>query len=310
MADLNGLLAALTATSCLSLSVLSSQTGATESPAQNRHSSSAEAAEEAVRYEVEQQRQSLEQEAKKTLDQDAVLIVEETRNTIRAIESNNNAYAAEAIRQAMERVQALLTRNPATAQIAVDVNVEICDRAPTDSASIIEIAQDASRSFDDKDFPTARVLLHSLMSEIRLRKYSLPLATFPEALRRAARLIDESKYQSARAVLLTALKTFVISDRIIPIPLLTARYAINIAEAERQENDAAAQKFLEIARNELGRARNLGYAGNNPEYMSLRDQISELEKQLTDKKDVSAAFGKLAKKIAEFLHRQSENQHG
>ena len=310
MDDLIGLFAALAATSCLSLSALLSHTRLTDPPAQNGHDSSAETVEEAVRHEVERQRQSLEEEAKKTLDQDAVVVTEETHNAIRAIESNNNAEAAEVIRRALERVQRLLTRNPGTAEIAVDIKVEIFDAAPTNNRSIIEIAQDASRAFDDKNFPTARVLLHSLMSEIRLRKYSLPLATFPEALRRAARLLNENKQQSARAVLLTALKTFVISDRVIPIPLLTARYAIEIAQGEREHNKATARSFLEIARSELDRASNLGYAGNNPEYTALRNQIVELEEQLTDKEDVSSAFGKLARKITEFLHRQSENQHG
>jgi|SRR5581483_9039880 len=310
MHDIVNFFAAVTATSWLTLSALLSQTRSADSPAQNSHDASAEAVEEEIRHEVEQQRQSLEEEAKKTLDQDAVVIVEETHNAIRAVESNNNPEAAEVIRRALEGVQRLLTRNPATAEIAADIKVEICDAAPVDSTSIIEIAQDASRAFDDKDFPTARVLLHSLMSEIRLRKYSLPLTTFPEALRRAARLLDENKNQSARAVLLTAIKTFVISDRVIPIPLLTARYAIGIAQREKEQNKPTVNNFLEIARNELDRASKLGYAGSNPEYTALRNQIVELQEQLTDKEDVSSAFGKLAKKLTEFLHRQSGNQHG
>ncbi|MGC2402164.1 MAG: YfdX family protein, partial [Acidobacteriaceae bacterium] len=66
-------------------------------------------------------------------------------------------------------------------------------------------------------------LLYGLTSEIRVRTYNLPLATYPLALTEAARLLDQQKNQDANTVLLTALNTLAIIDRVTPLPLVLAR---------------------------------------------------------------------------------------
>jgi YfdX protein len=69
-----------------------------------------------------------------------------------------------------------------------------------------------------KDYPTARVILYSLTREIRSRTFNLPLATYPDALKEAARLLDEKENQEASNVLLTALNTLVVVDKVTPLP--------------------------------------------------------------------------------------------
>ena len=59
---------------------------------------------------------------------------------------------------------------------------------------------------------------------------------------------------------------------------------------------------------ELQRAKDLGYAGKDPEYAALNNEISKVEKQLTDNEDLTAAFSKLKDRLAAFLKRQSEHQ--
>jgi hypothetical protein len=73
----------------------------------------------------------------------------------------------------MREMEVLRARNSSTTMIPVDVAVEVIDLAPSDLAIIMEIAQDASRAVDERDFPTARLLLHSLMSQIRVRTANL-----------------------------------------------------------------------------------------------------------------------------------------
>jgi hypothetical protein len=146
------------------------------------------------------------------------------------------------------------------------------------------------------------------MSEIRVREYNLPLTTFPTALQEAWRLLEQNKTSEAQAVLLTALQTLVALDRVVPIPLLAARAAIKRVQANRSDA-AAAQIYLQIADNEVDRARYLGYAGNNPEYTALKDEIAKLEKQLKGEEDLSSLFAELGNRIATFLKWQSEHQH-
>jgi hypothetical protein len=91
----------------------------------------------------------------------------------------------------------------------VDYELRVIDIAPHEIQAILETAQDASRALDEKKYPAARALLHSFMSEIRVRTYNLPLATYPDALNQAARLLDQKDTEKAKTALLAALNTLV-----------------------------------------------------------------------------------------------------
>jgi hypothetical protein len=259
-----------------------------------------------ARPEVEKQRKEAEQQAAKTIDKEAVAAIAETERAIQDIAANKTDEALAAIERATGKINILLARNPANALIPVSSEVDVIDTAPRDSATILELAKDASKAVDDKDFPSARVLLHALMSEIRVRTYNVPLATYPTALQDAARFLDQKKTKEANAVLLTALNTLLAIDRVTPIPLVLARDAINEAQAQRQKDKNAAQSALERARSELQRSKDLGYASNDPEYASLNNDISNLEKQLKGEGDTMSVFSKLKEKYEAFLKRLSD----
>ena len=123
----------------------------------------------------------------------------------------------------------------------------------------------------------------------------------------AARLLAQRKDDDARSILLAALTTLVAIDHVTPIPLILARDAIKEAQAQLH-NTAEALKLLETARNELMRGRQLGYAGKAPEYVSLNDDISNLEKQLRSKEDTRSGFTRLKEKLASFFKLQSQQK--
>lgn len=263
-------------------------------------------AEQTVRPEVEQKRREVQQQAQSTLDSEAIDAIKETQNAIQDITSNKTNEALAAIERATGKINVLLARKPANALIPVDLAVEVIDNAPSDTNLILGIAKDASRALDDKDYPTARVLLAQLMSEIRVKTYNLPLATYPDALKQAAKLLDEKKTNDASNVLLTALNTLVEIDHVTPIPIVVAQAAINKAQAERQKDKNAAVTYVDLAKTELERARELGYSSNEPEYNALNNSLSDLEKQLKGNTNAESAFTKLKDEIASFLHKESD----
>lgn len=159
----------------------------------------------------------------------------------------------------------------------------------------------------DKDLPTARVLLHTLVSELRIRTSSLPLATYPAALSQAARLLDQNKNQDAAKILLTALNTLVIIDHVIPLPLILSQAAISAADSQRQNKDVTL-RLLETARNELNRSRALGYLSGDPDYRALDKQIADLEAAIKGKGDLGSMFSQLSDKISAFLKRQKDRE--
>ena len=258
---------------------------------------------------IEQQQMRAKTEAEKTIDKKAVAAIDMTRKAVQALADSKYDEALTAIESAQAEMNLLLSRNPSTAAIPVDVEAEVFDLAPSDPSSIMDVAKDVSRAVDDKNFPTARVLLHSLMSEVRIRIYSLPLATFPFALKEAKRLIEQKKEKEASAVLLTALQTLVLADNINPIPLLLARE--KVSKAQNEQDQAKALAILEEARQQIQRSRDLGYAGRDPGYLALNDQIDDLEKRIKGGGALNGLYSRLKERLSSFLkeHERPPQPH-
>jgi hypothetical protein len=265
-------------------------------------------AEKRARPEVEQQRQQAEQQAEASLDQEAIAAITETTNAVKAITEKRIPEAVSAIERATGKIDVLLARNPKTALIPVAIAVHLIDLAPLEIEAIKARAKLAERATDERDLPTARVLLDSLTSEIRVRTTNLPLVTYPLALKTAARLLAEKKTDDASAVLLVALNTLAVIDQVTPLPLLLTRVAIDEAQALREKDKNAAQTHLATARHELERAKELGYAAKDPEYAALNKSIADLEKQVKGNGDTQPAFERLKERVASFFKRQSETK--
>jgi hypothetical protein len=261
-----------------------------------------------VQPEVEKLRQQERQQAERTLDREAIAAIEETQRAIDAINANTISEALSAIERASGKINVLLARNPATALMPVSQEAVVFDTAPEDLDAILEITDAVDAAILLDDYPAARALLYGLMSELRVRTYNLPLATYPVALTEAARLLDEKKNDEARMVLMAALSTLVAIDRVTPLPLLLAREAIDEAQTQRNKDKDSARGLLDTARHELDRAMALGYASKDPEYKSLKDDISNLERQLKTNEDTSSLFSKLQERLSAFLKRQSEGK--
>lgn len=265
-------------------------------------------AEKCSRPEVEGQRQEAEKQAAANLDQEAIAAITETTNALKAISENRMPDAMSAIERATGKIDVLLARNPKSALIPVAIDVNLIDLAPLEIDAIKTRARLAERATDDRELPMARVLLDGLTSEIRVRTTNLPLVSYPAAMQTAARLLDEKKTEDATNVLLTALNTLVVTDQATPLPLLLTRAAIDAAQTVRDKDKNAAQSHLAMARFELERARELGYAAKDPEYTALDRSISDLEKQVQGTGDTQPAFEKLKERVAAFFKRQSETK--
>jgi hypothetical protein len=201
----------------------------------------------------------------------------------------------------------VLARNPELALIPVSVEALIIDTAPRDSDDIAKLADAVDAAIVLDDFPTARALLGALRSEVRVRTYNLPLGIYPTALQEAARLLDKDSH-AARVALLAALNALVTVDQVTPLPLLVAQKAINQAHTLAQKDKNAAQKLVETAEFEVNRAMALGYARQDPEYAALKENISNLKKQLKGSEDTTSAFSKLKARLRALLKRESDRR--
>jgi YfdX protein len=266
-----------------------------------------EEAERQFRPDIESQRQQEEKQAQQSLDQDAIAAVQQTEQAVQDIAADKKNNALSDIEKATGKINILTARNSASALIPVSAGVVVIDAAPLDLKAIDQLAQLATVSVKNKDFPSARVLLATLVSEIRIRTSYLPLASYPAALSESARLLDQNKNQDAGNILLAALNTLVIVDHVVPLPLILAQAAISAADSQRQNKDVALP-LLNTARNELNRSRALGYMSDDPDYRALDKQVSDLESAINGKRDVTTMFSQLRDKIAAFLKRQRDRE--
>ena len=265
-------------------------------------------AEKQARPEVEKERQSAQEQANQALDQDAIAAINETQNAINAISQNKKNDALAAIEAATGKIDILLARNAKAALIPVASEVEVIDAAPLDEKVVQALDHSVSEAVNNKNYPTARLLLYSLESEIRARTYNLPLATYPLALQEAARLLDQGKNDDASKVLGTALNTMVAVDKVTPIPLVLARAAIAAAEEQRQKDKNAAQTLLATAKDQLHRCQEQGYAADATEYSALNTSIAQLDKELKGNGDTTSLFARLKDELSPLFNRQSAQE--
>lgn len=258
------------------------------------------------RSELEQQRQEGDEQAKKTIVPEAAAAIEETRKALEALEKGQSKQALAALERATGKMDILLARYPDKALLPVSYKVEVIDSAPEDPGAILEAGREAATAVRGRRYHDARVHLDILRSEINVRTYHLPLALYPKALKNAARLLGNGQAHEASATLHTALNTLVIINRVIPIPLATAKILLASAEAARQKDKDGAVVLLVAARGQLERAKVLGYAGRDAEYTALDRAIRDLEKQVQgDHASVAATFRTIRDRLAAFFERQS-----
>ncbi|RCJ25901.1 hypothetical protein A6770_27215 [Nostoc minutum NIES-26] len=265
--------------------------------------------------EIEQERQKATNEAQSSLDQDAIAALEETRNAINAIDQGNTQEALQALERATGKLDILLARYPELALVPVSTQITIIDLAPRDFDLIEPIRDEAKRAVNEEDFPTGRALLHNLVSEIRTSSVNLPLETYPDAMKEAARLLHQGRTDEARAVMQLALSTLVVREQSRPIPLINALTELAAAMAlaaqgqdqqnQDQQNRDQVLRLLEDARTQLKLARELGYARRDPEYKELDRAIRDIERQIRAKEKTESPFAKLREKFSSFFNRVS-----
>lgn len=254
---------------------------------------------------VEKAQAQAEKEAQSLLDQEAITAVAETEKAIAAIEAGKTSEALQALERATGKLDILLARNPQLGLVPISSTVEIIDVAPKDELSLKEFRRQLKSAINAENYTAAREILDNLMSEVRTKTVNLPLATYPDAMKEAARLLDNNQPEAAKQVLEVALSTLVITEKSRPIPIINAQTHLLGAIAAAPIDKENAVRLLEIARKEIKLAKDLGYVGDAREYAELDKTIKDIEKKIRANTDVTDVLAKLEDKLGNFLNRIS-----
>lgn len=168
---------------------------------------------------------------------------------------------------------------------------------------------------DEGEIQKARPLIRDFASELIIETASLPLATYPAAIKLATAMIDAGDTQGAKRTLQTALATLVVIEHVIPLPILRAELLLAEAQSGLEATEAATEEqqsegasvtepadYVEAARRQLEIAEALGY-GVDSDYADIRETLEQLDEKMETKQDTGGIFRTLVRNFAELRAR-------
>ncbi len=233
------------------------------------------------------------------LVQEAVDSLVYANEALVALEKGDKEKAAKSLEKALGKLEVTLASKNVPELLPVD-NIIRIEQFIGSSDTIKGIVKLAKELLDDDRVQAAKEVLAPLKSEIGITVVNLPLGTYPDALKETAKLIHASKVDEAKIVLGTALNTLVEVETIIPIPLATAEDLIALASDTVEKDSEKAKIYLDAAKEELKKARYLGYVSKSDvSYKALDDAIDALKLDITSTK-VKSMFTNLKEKVTSF----------
>lgn len=256
---------------------------------------------ESVQHGVDSLSQQKVREKQTEIIQEAISAIRETENALDALDKNKPKEALAALEKATGKLELILVREPTLALAPMDIDVSTRD-VLMNLQSIKKMRDKAEDLLEDGEVQKTRQLIRNLGSEIVIRVTNLPLATYPDAIKAVTPLIDQGKIEQAKAALIGALNTMVVTDHIIPLPVLRAETMLKDAEslAERKdrsaESDDSLAMLLENARYQLKMAEALGY-GDKKDYKTFFAQLDEIKKKTEKGKSGTGFFDKIKRSM-------------
>lgn len=276
-----------------------------ESPAEQAVEESEQAVQDEIAKALAARRAAMLSEAHAALD--------ETNAAVAALDEGKTDEALEALARATGKLTLIVARDPDLALAPVDVRF-IKHDLHASPATIRQIREDAEALLAEGKVQEARTLLSGMASEINVRVSNLPLATYPEAIKAISPMIDAGKIDEARRALHAALNTLIVTNQVIPLPMLRAKQALEAARMRMEEGaesgedgmaaDSAdrleeAEALLADTRAHLERARLLGY-GEPEEHERLRSDLAKLETRIGAGGETDGLFASLRKSLDEW----------
>ncbi len=260
---------------------------------------------EGVQSQVESKQAEKATQLRKKLLAEAALAIDDTKKALAFLDKKNSKEALAALERVTGKLELIISREPGLALAPIDMNVAVQDLL-ADPDTVKVILKEARDLLGDGEVQKARQLLANLSSEMVFSTINIPLATYPQAIKAVARLIDENKLNEAKTALEAALSTLVVTDVIIPLPVVRAELLLKEAE-KLAENSSRSEKDNESLSNQLSEARKqvrlaevLGY-GQKKTYKPIYEQIDQIEKKSRGGKSGRGWFDNIKKKVSELF---------
>jgi ribonuclease HII len=237
------------------------------------------------------------------LVQDAIESLKLAQRAVIALEHKDTKAATEALEKSIGKLEVILAAKDAPKLLPIDNVIRVQEFVG--SAKDIDMALKKVKSLlDEGKVQQARALMLPLASEIDITVVSLPLVSYPDALKLAAKYIHDNKADKAKEVLYIALSTFTKVTEVVPIPLLESTDLIAAASRVAKEDKERAVKYLDAASDALDVAEKLGYVSKSTTtYKVLHEEIEKVQKEIRGKNEAEKLFEELKTKLKEFKEK-------
>jgi len=237
------------------------------------------------------------------LVQEALKSLELSAKAVADLSENKTDEAKKDIASALGKLEAILAAEHTPKLLPVERQMVV--------KNFIGTADDVSKALAEvktllnlNKVQEAGELLSSLQSEIDVTVVSLPLASYPDALKLASKHLIDGEPAKAKAILEVALNTFAKEEQIVPIPLINCKELVTIASHIAKEDKEQALKHLIMASDELDKAEALGYVSKSTTtYKVLHEMISKTEKEVKGSNKAEKLFNELDKTLKEFKEK-------
>lgn len=260
---------------------------------------------QAVQDDVNTESAKQAEERRKKITNDAISAVQETKNALKLLDEKKVDEALAALEKVTGKLELIVARDPKLSLASIDVAVKTYDLIAL-PATVKAMVKQAENHLEEYEVQAARKLLENLVSEIVISTTSIPLATYPKAIKAIAPLVDAGKIDEAKHELQLALNTLVITDRIIPLPVLRAETLLKDAEElsekkDRTEDDNKKLKdlFAEI-KTQLEMAELLGY-GKKSDFKAITEELKKIEKKSEGSKSGTGWYDKIKKQVSDLF---------
>lgn len=251
-------------------------------------------------------------EKQKEIIDEAVDAIANTKKALTALEKDKQQEALNALEKAVGELEVALARDPDLALAAIDTQITIHDLYSS-LENIKQARKQAEAYLENNQIQKARSILSGLASEVIISVISIPLATYPKAIKDAIRLIDAGKTKEAKTTLQVSLNTLVITKHIIPLPIIRAEENLDEAEALAEKKDRTEVEnisithFLDQIRFQLTMAEALGYGGKD-DYKLLYKYLDEINEKTEGNKFYSSYFNEIRKFLSDLARSFSDKK--
>jgi vacuolar-type H+-ATPase subunit E/Vma4 len=234
---------------------------------------------------------------------------DKVQEATKLIQDGKEKEAIKALQEATGKFDIALAANPDLGLIPIAAKVQVNELLTTPDLvkSQVKLAKEL---LEDAKVQTARTVLLPLRDDMETRTAYLPMATYPDAIKLATKMLIDKNKDAALETLAIALSTVVEKSSIIPLSLVRAEAMITAAsELDKEKGKDKALKLLDAANEQLTLATTLGYTDKDSDlYEALKNQISAVKKEITGGNVVEKLYDKLKTSFDNLIKKSSDQK--